>query len=92
MIDASLQEKLRSQYNPDDSPLRTLQLQMLDILIEFDRICKKHNIRYWLDAGTLLGAVRHGGFIPWDDDLDFFMTPDNYEKFAIKIFVEEKKI
>ena len=44
MIEASLQEQLRLKYNPDNSPLRTLQLQMLDILIEFDRICKKHNI------------------------------------------------
>lgn len=82
MIDASLQEKLRSQYNPDNSSLRTLQLQMLDILIEFDRICKKHNIRYWLDAGTLLGAVRHGGFIPWDDDIDVCMFPADYKKFC----------
>ena len=88
MIDASLQEKLRLQYNPDNSPLRTLQLQMLDILIEFDRICKKHNIQYWLDAGTLLGAVRHGGFIPWDDDIDVCMFPDDYKKFC-KICEEE---
>ena len=79
-INASLQERLRLQYNPDGSSLRTLQLQMLDILIEFDRICKKHNIKYWLDAGTLLGAVRHGGFIPWDDDLDVCMFPDDYRK------------
>ena len=82
MIDASLQEQLRLQYNPDNSPLRTLQLQMLDILIEFDRICKKHNIRYWLDAGTLLGAIRHGGFIPWDDDIDVCMFPADYKKFC----------
>ncbi len=82
MIDIALQERLRLQYNPDNSPLRTLQLHMLDILIEFDRICKKHNIQYWLDAGTLLGAVRHGGFIPWDDDIDVCMFPADYKRFC----------
>ena len=80
MIEATLQERLRQQYNPDGSPLRILQLQMLDILVEFDRICQKHDIQYWLDAGTLLGAVRHGGFIPWDDDLDVCMFPKDYNK------------
>ena len=80
MIDESVHRELRKEYNPDHSQLRTLQLQMLDILIEFDRICKKYNIRYWLDAGTLLGAVRHGGFVPWDDDLDVCMFPNDYKK------------
>ncbi len=70
MIDESLHNKLRSEYNPDGSMLRTVQLNLLDILIEFDRICRKHHIDYWLEYGTLLGAERHGGFIPWDDDLD----------------------
>lgn len=45
--------------------LRQCQLKQLDILTVFDSICKKHNLEYWLDAGTLLGAVRHAGFIPW---------------------------
>lgn len=69
-IDAKLQEELRQQYNPDGSVLRNLQLNLLDILIEFDRICRKNNIDYWIEYGTLLGAIRHGGFIPWDDDID----------------------
>ena len=63
------------------SNLRDAQLIMLDLLIEFDRICLKYNLVYWLDFGTLLGAVRHNKFIPWDDDLDIAMPRDDYNKF-----------
>ncbi len=63
------------------SNLRKLQLRMLDILTEIDIVCRRNNIRYWLDFGTLLGAVRHGGFIPWDDDLDIAIHNDDYERF-----------
>ncbi|MDR1764103.1 MAG: LicD family protein [Dysgonamonadaceae bacterium] len=62
-----------SQYNPEGSVLRKAQRRMLEILVEFDRVCRKNNIPYWLSAGTLLGAKRHGGFIPWDDDIDVLM-------------------
>ena len=64
-----------------DDVLRKLQLTELEILEVIDSVCKKHNIAYSLYAGTLLGAVRHKGFIPWDDDLDIFMSRDNYNRF-----------
>lgn len=61
--------------------LRDYQMALLAILKEFDRICTSHNLRYWLSGGTLLGAKRHKGFIPWDDDVDVDMMREDYEKF-----------
>ena len=58
-----------------------LQDKILEVAKYVDFLCKEHDIDYCLMGGSALGAKRHGGFIPWDDDLDIFMTPDNYEKF-----------
>ncbi|WP_274972453.1 phosphorylcholine transferase LicD [Bacteroides fluxus] len=74
------EEILCSEYNPEGSDLRRMQLRMLEILDAVDRICKKHNITYWLSSGTLLGAIRHKGFIPWDDDLDIELLRGDYFK------------
>jgi len=68
--------------------LRDIQLGDLKILKEIDRVCKKHNLVYWIDFGTLLGAIRHHGYIPWDDDIDVCMLRDDYLKF-IEIFNNE---
>ncbi|MCM1152580.1 MAG: LicD family protein [Muribaculum sp.] len=81
MIDSDTQQLLRAKYNPDGSPLRTLQLKQLEVLKYADRICKENNIPYWLSSGTCLGAVRHGGFIPWDDDVDIEMMSEDYRRF-----------
>src|SRR3954468_21006016 len=72
-----------SIYNPEGSELRRAQLKMLEILEAFDKICRKHNINYWLVCGTLLGARRHGGFIPWDDDLDIAILQSDYDKLML---------
>ena len=68
--------------------LRETQLALLGLLNEFDRICKEHNLRYSISYGTLIGAVRHKGFVPWDDDVDVCMPRPDYEKF-VKLVREE---
>lgn len=65
----------------ESDTLRKVQMIQLGILLEFDRICKKHNIPYQLFAGTLLGSIRHEGFIPWDDDIDLAILRKDYDRF-----------
>ena len=72
----------------DNLYLTKLHTELLDIMDEMDRVCKKNNLHYYIVGGTLLGAVRHKGFIPWDDDLDIAMPRDDYERF-IKLSRDE---
>lgn len=65
--------------------LKKLQLEMMD---EIDEFCRKNKIQYYLIGGTLLGAIRHSGYIPWDDDIDIILFRDDYEK-LLKSFVSE---
>ncbi len=75
-----VKEKQIQPLSPGE--LRTLQLTELELLIEFDRICRKNHIKYTIIGGTLLGAVRHKGFIPWDDDADVALLRSEYEAFV----------
>ena len=65
----------------DKNTLRQIQKVQLEMLVEVDRICRLCGIKYNIIAGTLLGAVRHGGYIPWDDDADVALLRPEYEKF-----------
>lgn len=69
-----------SKYNPDGSALRRDQLELLRMLKVVATICKENNIQWWLSSGTLLGAARHKGFIPWDDDMDIVLLRKDYKR------------
>lgn len=63
-----------------NTSIHQIQSKLLEILLYFDAFCRQHGLRYTLAGGTCLGAVRHKGFIPWDDDVDVFMLRDDYER------------
>ena len=67
------------EYNQET--LRKLQKTELEILKDFIKICKKYNLTYFATGGTAIGALRHQGFIPWDDDIDVCMLRKDYERF-----------
>ncbi len=71
-----------SEYKVLGHDVKEVQKKIFGIFKEFDRVCKKHGISYTLEGGTLLGAVLHHGFIPWDDDMDVIMLREEYEKFC----------
>lgn len=73
----------------NEQSVRDVQNKILDIMKYIDVLCRENGIVYYIMGGTALGAVRHGGFIPWDDDLDIFMTPDQYQKFKT-VFEKER--
>ena len=71
-----------------DNALNATQRELLNMLKEFEKICAEHDLHYSLAGGTLIGAVRHGGFLPWDDDLDVYMTRDQWEK-LLDVYLED---
>lgn len=91
MISTEVSKQLHQRFNPEGSNLRRHQHIMFDMLKEFDLFCQQNGLTYWLSSGTLLGAVRHGGFIPWDDDLDIEMFKEDFKHLILlrqKLFDE----
>ena len=78
--------------NKKQLSLREIQLAELDILSAFDEFCRQNQIKYSMAGGTLLGAVRHKGFIPWDDDIDVGMPRPDYEKFVELVSQQNYKL
>lgn len=88
-----MNEGLTLIKNPEDDPykLKVLQNKILEIALYFDSFCKENDIKYFLMGGSALGAMRHKGFIPWDDDFDVFLDYDNYQKLLSKIDLIDKE-
>lgn len=73
------EEEIRKDFKVTKD-IKELWAVEMDLLAQFDEVCKKYGLKYFLDAGSLLGAIRHEGFIPWDDDIDLIMLRDDFEK------------
>lgn len=80
-MNLKLPEPISVDYRPSDG-LRAVQSVECDILKKLLSVCQKHNLRVWMNSGSLLGAVRHHGFIPWDDDVDVMMIREDYDKLS----------
>lgn len=83
--------KVYKEYIMEKLDFRSMQLEELKLLLEFKQFCEKYKLKYYLCGGTLLGAVRHQGFIPWDDDIDVCMPRPDYEQ-MIRIVKETQEI
>ena len=73
-------EKLKQKYSPEGSALREYQLRMVKEVLFLDKVCKNHGLTYFLSGGSALGAVRHHGFIPWDDDMDIALPSEDFKR------------
>ena len=74
-----LQEEIRDEYKVSGEMKKVWAIE-LDLLREFIEICERHQLRWWMGDGSLLGVIRHGGFIPWDDDMDVWMPREDYDR------------
>ena len=83
-------KEIRSDFLVDEKRKKVWAVE-LEMLERFDQVCKKHGLTYWAFYGTLLGAVRHQGFVPWDDDIDLVMFRDDYRRFQAVAPLEFKE-
>ena len=91
--DSLMKEYILKEHNDGSvTTVRMLQMKLLEMLKDIDKVCQKHQIPYWMSGGSALGAVRHQGFIPWDDDMDIAMMREDYEAFqkVVKELDKEK--
>ncbi len=89
---ALLSTLLLSEEAHPTGTLKLLQDLCLELMSFVHQVCQRHGIGYWLDCGSLLGAIRHGGFIPWDDDLDIAMTRPAYRRFLVALDEEIERL
>lgn len=88
----ALLDSLHEKFNPEGVKLRRYQHHLTKVLVKFDAFCREHDIQYYLAYGTLLGAVRHKDYIPWDDDADLWMDRENYFKLEKLMYGEHHEL